>query len=116
PLTPPVGQKRISGNGSATALSQRTPPDGSAGKNFNTGKPNAASVIASDTVVQPGSAGTGASARACTRLAGVPGLTRKSAPASMAWVTSSGFTTVPTPTMISFTSAMMARTASSAAG
>ena len=92
------------------------PPDGSAGKNFSTGKPRAASAIASDTVAQPGSAGTGASASACARSGGVPGLTRKSAPASTACVTSSGLMTVPTPTMMSGTSAMMARTASSAAG
>src|SRR4029079_12272335 len=42
PFTPPVGQSGISGKGSATAWSQRTPPDDSAGKNFRTGKPNAA--------------------------------------------------------------------------
>src|SRR6186997_90911 len=113
---PPVGQNRTSGKGSATALSQRVPPDGSAGKNFSTGKPKAASVMASETVAQPGSAGTGASASAWARSAGVPGLTRKSAPASTACAMSSGLVTVPTPTIISSTSAMIARTASIAAG
>src|SRR5262245_22777383 len=112
---PPVGQNRISGSGAATALSQRAPPDGSAGKQSSTAKPRPASVIASDTVAQPGSTGTAVSASASTSAGGVPGLTRNWAPASQARATSTGSVNVPTPAITSGTSAMMMRNASSAA-
>src|SRR5689334_24966752 len=115
PSMPPVGQNLISGNGAATDLSQAVPPDASAGKNFSTLKPRPASVIASDTVAQPGSTGTGASASADARSNGVPGLTRYFAPAEIAAAMSDTRVTVPTPTTQSGTSAAMALIASSAA-
>src|SRR5712691_9101015 len=114
-LTPPVGQNLMFGNGSATALSQATPPDGSAGKNFNTLNPRSASAIAPATPSQPGSAGTAAAASASASAAGVPGLTRKRAPASTALPISAGLVTVPTPTTACGTSAAIALTAASAA-
>src|SRR5262249_52449877 len=73
PSMPPVGQNLMSCNGAATDLSQAVPPEASAGKNFSTGKPRAASAIASETVAQPGSTGTGASASAAASSPGVPG-------------------------------------------
>jgi len=111
---PPVGQNLTAGNGAATALSQARPPDDSAGKNFSTLKPSSASVIASLTVAQPGSAGTGACASAVASGAGVPGLTRYLAPAATAAETSAGRSTVPAPTTQSATSAAIAHIASSA--
>src|SRR6266540_5329520 len=114
-LTPPVGQNLMCGNGSATALSQATPPDGSAGKNFNTLNPRSASAIASETPAQPGSAGTGAAASASAKAAVLPGLTRKRVPASTALPISVGLVTVPTPTMACGTSEAIAFTAASAA-
>src|SRR3954465_7978424 len=101
---PPVGQNLISGSGAATDFSHAVPPDASAGKNFSTLKPRAASAIASDTVAQPGSTGTEASASAAASSAGVPGLTRYFAPAAIAADTSAVFVTVPTPTIQSGTS------------
>src|SRR5436309_9875601 len=95
---PPVGQNFSSGQGAATDLSQAMPPDGSAGKNFSTRKPSAESVSASDTVAQPGSAGTGAAASAAARAVGVPGLTRNWAPAASAAAKSVLPSTVPAPT------------------
>src|SRR5215467_14203006 len=68
---PPVGQNLIPGNGAATALSQATPPDCSAGKNLSTVKPRSISAIASLTVAQPGTTGTGASASAAASVHGV---------------------------------------------
>src|SRR2546423_4229287 len=78
---PPVGQNLRSGNGAATDLSHATPPQASAGKNFSTLKPRPLSAIASDTVAQPGSTGTDASASAAASSAGGPGLTGYFAPA-----------------------------------
>ena len=66
------------------------PPEASAGKNFSTLKPRAASAIASDTVAQPGSTGTDASASAAASSGGVPGLTRYFAPAAIAAAMSDG--------------------------
>src|SRR5712692_7860689 len=114
-LTPPVGQNLTLGTGSATALSQATPPHGSAGKNFSTLNPRSASAIASDTAAQPGNAGTDAAASASASAGVVPGLTRKRAPASTALPISAGLVTVPTPTTASGTSAAIAFTAASAA-
>src|SRR6185369_9639408 len=114
PSMPPVGQNLRSGSGAATDLSHAVPPDASAGKNFSTGNPRAASVIASDTVAQPGSAGTGASAKASASSDGVPGLTRYFAPAETAAAMSGVRVTVPTPTTQSGTSRAIARIASSA--
>src|SRR5688572_19873634 len=111
---PPVGQNRTFGSGAATEDNQRTPPDGSAGKNFSTGKPKSISMMASDTVEQPGSAGTGASVSASARSGEVPGLTRNAAPASHARDTSSALSTVPMPATTSGTSATIARSAASA--
>jgi hypothetical protein len=112
---PPVGQNRTFGKGAATELSQRTPPDDSAGKNFSTRNPKSISIMTSDTVEQPGNAGTGASVSASARSGDVPGLARNAAPASQARETSSRFTTVPMPATTSGTSAMIARNAESAA-
>src|SRR5262249_59312482 len=112
---PPVGQNLIPGNGAATALSHGTPPDCSAGKNLSTVKPRSISAIASLTVAQPGTTGTGASASAAASAGGVPGLTRYFAPALSAAGISALRVTVPTPTTQSGTSAAMACTASSAA-
>src|SRR5262245_16392482 len=67
PSMPPVGQNLISGSGAATDLSHAVPPEASAGKNFSTLKPRADSAIASETVAQPGSTGTDASASAFAR-------------------------------------------------
>ena len=74
----------MSGSGAATDFSHAMPPEASAGKNFSTLKPRAASAIASETVAQPGSTGTAASASAAASSGGVPGLTRYFAPAAMA--------------------------------
>src|SRR5436305_15306813 len=115
PSIPPVGQNLMSGKGAATDFSQATPPDASAGKNFSTLKPRPLSAIASDTVAQPGSTGTDASASAAASSAGVPGLTRYFAPAAMAATMSDTRVTVPTPMTQSGTCAAMARHASSAA-
>src|SRR5437763_15046355 len=93
---PPVGQNFKSGSGAATDFSHATPPDASAGKNFKTLNPRAASAIASDTVAQPGSAGMAASANAAASSAGVPGLTRYFAPAPSAAAISDARVTVPT--------------------
>ena len=112
---PPVGQNLKSGNGAATDFSHATPPDASAGKNFSTLNPRAESAIASDTVAQPGSTGTDASASAAASSAGVPGLTRYLAPAAMAAAMSETRVTVPTPTVQSGTCAAIALIASSAA-
>src|SRR5437588_7979906 len=112
---PPVGQNFRSGSGPATDFSHATPPEGSAGKNFSTLNPRTESAIASDTVAQPGSTGTDASASAAASSAGVPGLTRYFAPAAMAATMSDTRVTVPTPTTQSGTCAAMARIASSAA-
>src|SRR5204863_2514247 len=112
---PPVGQNFRWGNGAATDFSHATPPDASAGKNFRTLNPRAESAIASDTVAQPGSAGTDASASAAASPAGVPGHTRYLAPAAIAAAISGTRVTVPTPTTHSGTSAAIARIASSAA-
>src|SRR5262249_6074406 len=71
--------------------------------------------IASLTVAQPGSAGTGADASASASASDVPGLTRKLAPAATAACTSSAVNTVPTPTTASATSLMIAFMDSSAA-
>src|SRR5436305_14053620 len=96
--TPPVGQNFRSGNGAATDLSHATPPQASAGKNFSTLNPREASVIASETVAQPGSTGTDASASAAASSDGVPGLTRYFAPAITAAATADTSVTVPTRT------------------
>src|SRR5689334_24070377 len=109
---PPVGQNLASASGALTDLSQATPPDASAGKNFSTLKPRADSAIASDTVAQPGSTGTAASASAAARSAGVPGLTRYFAPAATDAAMSATRMTVPAPTTQSGTSAAIARMAS----
>src|ERR1051326_6736104 len=95
---PPVGQNFSSGHGAATDLSQPTPPAASAGKNFSTRKPRRESASASETLAQPGSAGTGAAASATASSAVVPGLTRNLAPASIAAATSAPPSTVPAPT------------------
>src|SRR2546423_14463848 len=112
---PPVGQNLRSGNGAATDLSHATPPEASAGKNFSTLKPRPLSVIASETVAQPGSTGTDASASAAASAVGVPGLTRYFAPAAIAAAISDTRVTVPTPTMQSGTCAAIARIAARAA-
>src|SRR5947209_18399780 len=112
---PPVGQNFRSGSGAATDFSHATPPDASAGKNFSTVNPRAESAIASDTVAQPGSTGTDASASAAASSAGVPGLTRYFAPAAIAAAMSDTRVTVPTPTTQSGTAATIALMASSAA-
>src|SRR5215212_6478157 len=101
---PPVGQNLRSGNGAATDFSHATPPEASAGKNFRTLNPREASAIASDTVAQPGSTGTEASASAEASSTGVPGLTRYFAPAEIAAAMSDTRVTVPTPTTQSGTS------------
>src|SRR6202162_1829073 len=111
---PPVGQNLSSGQGAATDFSQATPPDGSAGKNLSTRKPSAESVSASDTLAQPGSAGTGAAASAAASFAEVPGLTRYFAPAARADATSASPSTVPAPTTHSGTCAAIAAMASRA--
>src|ERR1043166_6737406 len=95
---PPVGQNLIPGSGAATALSQAMPPDCSAGKNLSAVKPRSISAIASLTVAQPGTTGTGASASAVASADGVPGLTRYLAPALSAAGMSAVRVTVPTPT------------------
>src|SRR6202171_2728453 len=105
---PPVGQNLSSGQGAATDLSQAMPPDGSAGKNFSTRKPSAASASASDTLAQPGSAGTGAAASDAASSGVVPGLTRYLAPAASAAATSALLSTVPAPTTHSGTCAAIA--------
>src|SRR4029077_20543240 len=105
---PPVGQNFSSGKGAATDLSHAVPPEASAGKNFSTLKPRAASAIASETVAQPGSTGTEAAASAAASSAGVPGLTRYFAPASIAAAMSETLVTVPTPTTQSGTCAAIA--------
>src|SRR5437588_1661178 len=112
---PPVGQNLIPGSGAATALSQAIPPDCSAGKNLSTVKPRSMSAIASLTVAQPGTTGTGAPASATASAGGVPGLTRYLAPALSAAGISALRVTVPTPTTQSGTSPAIACTASSAA-
>ena len=66
------------------------PPAASAGKNFSTPNPRSASAIASETVAQPGSAGTAAAASASASTAGVPGVTRNCAPALSAGSISAG--------------------------
>src|SRR6266567_2643961 len=111
---PPVGQNLSCGQGAATDFSQAIPPDGSAGKNLRTRKPSAESVSASDTLVQPGSAGTGAAASAAASVAVVPGLTRYLAPTASAAATSASPSTVPAPTPHSGTCAAIAAMASSA--
>src|SRR3954447_1679174 len=115
PPMPPVGQNLMSGSGAATDFSHAVPPDASAGKNFSTLKPRAASAIASETVAQPGSTGTDASASADASSGGVPGLTRYFAPAVIAAAMSGGRVTVPTPTMQSGTSPAIRLMASRAA-
>src|SRR5712691_11267317 len=112
---PPVGQNLSSGQGAAMDLSQAMPPDASAGKNLSTRKPSAESVSASDTVAQPGNAGTGAAASAAASCAVVPGLTRYLAPTASADATSASPRTVPAPTTHSGTCAANVRMASSAA-
>src|SRR5712691_2420525 len=112
---PPVGQNLSSGQGAAMDLSQAMPPDASAGKNLSTRKPSAESVSASDTVAQPGSAGTGAAASAMASSAGVPGLTRYPAPAASAAGTSPSPSTVPGPAIHAGTCAAISAMASSAA-
>src|SRR6266700_2822894 len=112
---PPVGQNLNCGQGAATDFSQAIPPDGSAGKNLSTRKPSAESASASDTLAQPGSAGTGAAASAAASAAVVPGLTRYLAPTASATATSASPSTVPAPTPHSGTCAAIARMASSAA-
>src|SRR3954452_3620243 len=112
PSMPPVGQNLMSGSGAATDFSHAVPPDASAGKNFSTLKPRAASVIASETVAQPGSTGTDASASAEASSDGVPGLTRYFAPAATAAAMSDPRVTVPTPTTQSGSSAAIALIAS----
>src|SRR6188472_4764921 len=111
---PPVGQNFASGSGAATDLSHAVPPDASAGKNLRTLKPSAESVIASETVAQPGSTGTEASASAAASSDGVPGLTRYLAPAAIASAISDGRVIVPAPTTQSGTSAAIALIASTA--
>src|ERR1044072_1707163 len=105
---PPVGQNFASGNGAATDLSHAVPPEASAGKNFRTLNPRAESAIASETVAQPGSAGTEASASTAVSSGGVPGLTRYVAPAATANTMSDGRVMVPAPTSQSGTSAAIA--------
>src|SRR5947208_9476871 len=111
---PPVGQNLSCGQGAATDFSQAIPPDGSAGKNLRTRKPSAESASASDTLAQPGSAGTGAAASAAASVAVVPGLTRYLAPTASAAATSASPSTVPAPTPHSGTCAAIAAMASSA--
>src|ERR1700736_3698042 len=112
---PPVGQNLSAAQGAATDFSHATPPDGSAGKNFSTRKPSAASASASDTLAQPGSAGTGAAASDATSSGVVPGLTRYLAPAASAAATSALLSTVPAPTTHSGTCAAIASMAPRAA-
>src|SRR5580704_14377483 len=111
---PPVGQNLSPGSGAATALSQGMPPEASAGKNLSTVNPRSINAIASLTVAQPGTTGTGASPSAAASAGGVPGLTRYFAPALKAAGMSALRVTVPTPTTQSGTSAAMACTASRA--
>src|ERR1044072_2002571 len=115
PSMPPVGQNLMSGSGAATDLSQAIPPEASAGQNFSNLTRRATSAIASETVAQPGSTGTEASASAEASSPGVPGLTRYFAPAEIAAAMPGTRVTVPTPTTQSGTSAAIALTASSAA-
>src|ERR1044072_3573037 len=95
---PPVGQNFASGNGAATDLSHAVPPEASAEENFRTFNPRAESAIAWETVAQPGSAGTEASASTAVSSGGVPGLTRYVAPAATANTMSDGRVMVPAPT------------------
>src|SRR5438094_845639 len=55
---PPVGQKRVSGNGPANARSALMPPDCSAGKNLTRLKPCSRASINSDAVAIPGANGS----------------------------------------------------------
>src|SRR4051794_41734495 len=114
PSMPPVGQNLISGSGAASDCSHAVPPDASAGKNFSTLKPRAASAIASETVAQPGSTGTDASASAEASSDGVPGLTRYVAPTVIAAEISAGRVAGPTPPTQSRTPPAKPRGATSA--
>jgi len=55
--TPPVGQKRVFGNGPARARRPLMPPACSAGKNLARSKPQASACISSDAVAIPGAKG-----------------------------------------------------------
>src|SRR5215216_3364370 len=113
---PPVGQNLRFGKGAAIALRKAVPPAASAGKSFTTEKPRLASVMASDTVAQPGNDGSGTRASAAASSADVPGLTRNFAPADKASRISGTSLTVPIPTTACGTSAAILLAASTATG
>ena len=59
------------------------PPTALAGNSLQMRKPRAISASSSVGVAAPGTTGSGAAARASASTGGVPGVTRKSAPASI---------------------------------
>ena len=81
-LIPPVGQKRICGNGPANAFSAATPPTTSAGNSFAWVMPRSSSATMSDAVAVPGRNGTPLAWRPSSSVGVAPGETRKRAPSS----------------------------------
>src|SRR5690606_8617017 len=112
---PPVGQKRHSPNGAASAFNAGSPPAAMAGKNLKWVRPRSSPCMISPAVAIPGRKGTPASMAAAPSRSVRPGETMNLLPASIAALSSSGLVTVPAPTIAPSTS-RIARIASSAAG
>ena len=78
---PPVGQKRICGNGPGERLQRLDAADASAGKSFACVIPRSSSATMSDAVAVPGRNGTPLACSASSSVGVAPGETRKRAPA-----------------------------------
>ncbi len=113
---PPVGHSFRSANGPAKPLSIARPPTAVAGNSLHTRKPRAISASSSVGVAAPGTTGSGARTSASASAGGVPGVTMKSAPASIACCSWVSVSTVPAPILMCGSSRLSIASASIATG